>query len=325
MFPPWGVGVTGHGQAASLLGDEGYRVSYTDEPLHRVVDRVGEDSMLLLALGKLEHEPPSKRAQTAVDAYVRGGGGLLVVGEHDDVFDTQATRNPILDDYGIAFEDDDVRSPDSENGTESWILVDAPAWNVTDAVLPKAAPLTVEDPARPLVELSEQADPANATVAATASPGEGRVLAISDTEWLWNGDPDAMGVERRGTPNLLAAAAANLTGVDPADSLADPHRSLVTGDEALIHVDHDPQATLEATSPDATITRLADEDSIARWRVTPDGEATVAIEATSLARSSCSTETLLSPRCWISPSSWSSASAVTESSMGRSGSGRWSW
>lgn len=73
-------------------------------PVGRLVEPVDESSLdgcAVLVL-KTPSAPYSKEEIAAIDAFVRGGGGLFVIGDHTNVFGTTTVLNPVLARFGLA-------------------------------------------------------------------------------------------------------------------------------------------------------------------------------------------------------------------------------
>ena len=73
-------------------------------PVGRIVEPIDEgtlDGCAVLVL-KTPSAPYTEEEIAAIDAFVRGGGGLFVLGDHTNVFGTTTVLNPILARFGLA-------------------------------------------------------------------------------------------------------------------------------------------------------------------------------------------------------------------------------
>src|SRR5215217_3741631 len=142
----------------------------------------------------------------ALDEYVRGGGGLIVLGETEqDKYGNNL--NSLLGHFGIEVENRTVQDYEHNNKAPSWVLAEltnGPPANgasengatdpsqgphsvdllarVHDACFYRAGTLSLQNGGRVIARTSGTATPPNAPLAAVAEHGAGRVAVLADSD-----------------------------------------------------------------------------------------------------------------------------------------------
>src|SRR4051812_6124237 len=143
----------------------------------------------------------------ALDEYVRGGGGLIVLGETEqDKYGNNL--NALLARFGIEVSNCTVQDYEHNNNAPSWVLpelangtlADAAGSNgdtpdpfagprsvdllarVHEACFYRAGTLSLQDGARVIARTHSTASPPNAPLAAVAQHGTGRVAVLADSD-----------------------------------------------------------------------------------------------------------------------------------------------
>ncbi|WP_157996065.1 DUF6421 family protein [Thermomonospora amylolytica] len=230
---------SGYLRAAALLRDRGHRiVPHAAGPLDRsALD--GHDVLVIAhpAEDRWERttgigEPVLSAAEIdAIEDFVRGGGGLVVLAECEQGKYGNNLAD-LLARFGVGVTDTTVVDPSAAHqGVASWVLAepvrdpDAPEdllAGVRSACCYRAGALTVDggtgDEARVLLRSSPTADPAGAPLAVAVRAGRGRVVAFADSDLF--GD-DSIGDLDHAVlwANVVTWAAGEPSGI------AEPHRS----------------------------------------------------------------------------------------------------
>jgi len=128
----------------------------------------------------------------AIRDFVRGGGGLVVLGETEqDKYGNNL--NDLLAEFGIRVENATVFDYTHYHRVTSWILPQPDAGSVAETGLTsrvrqvcfyRAGVLSVHGDARPVLFTSDVAQPAHRPVMAVATYGRGRVVVVADSDWL---------------------------------------------------------------------------------------------------------------------------------------------
>jgi hypothetical protein len=208
----WDTGVVGYSQLAVLLREAGYRVSENQLPLASILPNLTESAVLVL--GAPQYATYSKEEVGAVVAFVKKGGGLLLLGEHEDFFSINTEQNKLGQQFGMRFKSDLINDPlHSIAEIPQWLKVGSEPFGLNDIGLFAAASMELDEQAEVLAVASADAslepekddtiekalsyvdtltgdsegqEKESFVVAARAEFGLGRVITVSDSEFLWN-------------------------------------------------------------------------------------------------------------------------------------------
>ncbi|MDB4990846.1 MAG: hypothetical protein JWN04_6024 [Myxococcaceae bacterium] len=174
-----------------LLRQKGATISSNVAPLEQVLPGwAGPGRVLVLGMPWKTRYTPA--ALDAIDSFMRAGGGVLVVVEHDNLYLHAEAQNALTRRYGIeaVFEAarENPRATDPLHG--SWPLVAVPEWGIEHARLLLPAPLQVGPPARVLGKLRDPVRADRADAIAEVELGQGRMVVVADAEWIWNMTPE---------------------------------------------------------------------------------------------------------------------------------------
>ncbi len=184
---PFEVAFEGMSRLLALLRRHGASVSSNVLPLETVLGAWGGPGRVLV-LGMPWKTRYSPAALDAIDAFMRAGGGVLVITEHDNVYLHADAQNELTRRYGIETVDGHSReAPRAGDPVQGyWPFVAAPDWGISRARFLLPAPLAVRLPAKALAAITTPARSEWATVMAEAAVGQGRLLVVADSEWLWD-------------------------------------------------------------------------------------------------------------------------------------------
>jgi len=129
---------------------------------------------------------------TAIDQFVRAGGGLIVLGETEEE-KYGANLNHLLSRFGIELENRTVQDYEHHREAPSWVLaelVHSPNGagepdllaGVHEACFYRAGTLALTDGGRVLARTSPTAAPPEAPLAAITHYGDGRVAVLADSD-----------------------------------------------------------------------------------------------------------------------------------------------
>jgi len=106
----WDTGYCGFSEAARILRERGVHVSSNTEPLNLTISRIPAShiskKIIFLNVAKFEKYP--EKEIEALLWFVKAGGKLLVIGEHDNFFETSTLQNPLLEQFGMMIENDHI-------------------------------------------------------------------------------------------------------------------------------------------------------------------------------------------------------------------------
>ncbi|MDX6243777.1 MAG: hypothetical protein QOE76_1500 [Frankiales bacterium] len=195
---PANPGDASYQQAAELLRHRGHDVSA------QVDGRLTDESLATYDVLVLAHpsDPQWERTTwigtplltqdeiTAVERFVLGGGGLIVLGECDqDKYGNNL--NELLGRFGVRIITTTVQDLHNHNGVATWVLADLVPHpvlatedilaGVAGACFYRAGVIEAAD-AQVLARTSPTADPAGLPLAVTVEPGAGRVAVFADSD-----------------------------------------------------------------------------------------------------------------------------------------------
>jgi len=126
----------------------------------------------------------------AIDAFVRRGGGLIVLAETEqDKYGNNV--NELLARFGVAVENATVQDYEHHREAPTWVLADLAAERlggadllarVNEACFYRAGTLALGNGARVIARTHPTASPAAAPLAAVLAHGEGRVVVLADSD-----------------------------------------------------------------------------------------------------------------------------------------------
>jgi hypothetical protein len=127
----------------------------------------------------------------AIEQFVSGGGGLIVLGEEEQ--DKYANNlNALLTRFGVEIANDAVSDYEHHDGAPHWVLAELAAGSraggvdllarVDSACFYRAGRLELANGARPLARASATASTPGATLLAATEHGAGRVVVAADSD-----------------------------------------------------------------------------------------------------------------------------------------------
>lgn len=194
----------GHGKLIELLRYYDFRVNYIE---NITKDELKETDVLVLIMSS---SPYSNEEVKAIKEFVLNGGGLLVIGDHTDVFNVSSSFNPVIKQFGIRFLFDTIWLTTNERVNLRY-RPHPIHFDLKRVYCSVGASLKTKSPARPLIQssysvFSDYGDPNNAkdniylgnakldknekinnlTLIAESQYGKGRVLVFGDSAYFQN-------------------------------------------------------------------------------------------------------------------------------------------
>lgn len=195
----WSVrdtGFYGYSGFAKILVDHGIPVSRVCLPLDRTLKEYAGNAarkVLVLNVAKFGKYGPDELA--AVEVFVRMGGALLCIGEHENIYGSSDFQNPMLRQFGMEFMNDfagDIIPGEKFEGSNLTILnqkaVSVPfdLGNVCHLLSAPVSNLTGNSGYAELLHGYRKGK--TVIIGAGLNYGKGRVAAVGDSELFWNGD-----------------------------------------------------------------------------------------------------------------------------------------
>ncbi|MTD43817.1 hypothetical protein GKE82_05725 [Conexibacter sp. W3-3-2] len=214
----------------------------------------------------------------AIEAWVRAGGGLVVLGETEQAkYGTNVDR--LLARFGLGVATTTVYDyTHAHTGNPAWVLAQRAAARSTvggadllarveRAAFYRAGALELRNGATALLQTSAQADPAGAPLLAATTAGAGRVVLFADSDLF--GDDCLGDLDHRAlwldTITWAAQSAFAAAGGTPAASpvLADPHWATLKAEVDALRLLQEPDGSVDTATHDAAdlaarVGRIAD-------------------------------------------------------------------
>jgi len=189
LWSIWDTGFVGLSDLAILLMDQSFSVSASTDFINVTVPKLKEGDIYVLDAGK-EQTYTDQEVNLIVN-FVDQGGSILVLGEHDNKEGMADFQNKLLENFNITINDDHITDDSScYAGMNQWISVNSSFFNVDNITLFSTATLTLGNGAFSIANSSSHSSPPNAIIVGGCEYGNGRVVGIADTEFLWNGDSE---------------------------------------------------------------------------------------------------------------------------------------
>ena len=110
----WDTGFYGFSEFARTLIEQGLLVSCNTRPLDDslLADQQAARKLLVLNVAKYQRYKPSEI--DSIERFVKAGGKLLILGEHDNFYETGDFQNGVLHRFGLEFLAAPVGTPFAE-------------------------------------------------------------------------------------------------------------------------------------------------------------------------------------------------------------------
>ena len=235
-------------QAAALLAGRGFDVAaHVDGVLSG--DALADTDLLVIAHPSEPAweqttgvgSPRFSAAETeAIAAYVRGGGGLLVLGETEQE-KYGNNINELLASFGVKLRNDTVQDYEHCDGAPSWILADLRRGGgrgrdgdvlarVHSACFYRTTTIETSNGARVIARTHSSASVPEAPLLVSSEHGDGRVVVLADSDLF--GDDCIAALDHAALwLNVATWAARRPTDGGPAQPASGPARDLVGGVE----------------------------------------------------------------------------------------------
>jgi len=197
VFSPWDTGFMGYSDLSIMLLKSGFWVSSNSRSLLELLEEISEDTIIVFGVAK-GHSVFTEEELSGLEAYVRNGGSLLILGEHDNMFGSSDFQNPLMERFGLRFDPVAVVSQQNKDQASKmdffWPWFSSGPWHISDIRFFLPGVIATADPDDILAMTDETTLPGHAVLAILQEVGKGRVVACADAEFLWNGN-DVMGLK----------------------------------------------------------------------------------------------------------------------------------
>jgi hypothetical protein len=192
-------GDASYARAAATLAERDFTVRANDEQALSAETLAGVDVLVLAHPSDPKWErttgtgsPRLSDAELdAIEAWVDGGGGLIVLGETEqDKYGNNV--NELLARFGLELQNDTVQDYEHSTGAPTWILASLGAGargrdgdllaRVREACFYRATTISSSNGARVLARTHESASSPGAALLVAAEHGQGRVVVLADSD-----------------------------------------------------------------------------------------------------------------------------------------------
>jgi len=192
----WDTGYFGYSEFARALVDRGVPVSCVARPLHEVLagKTTWQYDQTILILSVARYQRYSSDEIEAVVNFVDNGGLLLVIGEHDNMFQSSDFHNALLQKFGLRLNNDftgKTIDPNTISMNHISILNQkavSRVFGLTNVMHMLSASIDFTGKGEPVVLLEGERGGDTLPIAMGVRRGRGAVLVLGDSEMLWNAD-----------------------------------------------------------------------------------------------------------------------------------------
>lgn len=180
----WDTGFYGYSEFARTIKQQKILVSLNAEKLELLLGQIPEADLFqkILVLNVAKYKSYTNEEISSVESFVKKGGKLIIIGEHDNMYGVSDFQNAIASRFGLFFNHNSVGNPYiSERRSQSDVFN---LKNVFDQL--SASIRYSSKDATVLLFINENNRKVPTCVGVKV--GKGKVVALGDSELFWNGD-----------------------------------------------------------------------------------------------------------------------------------------
>lgn len=185
----WDNGFCGYSHAARYVKRYGITPSVNYRRLDACIPEAlkSEYAYTILVLSVAKNQKFDYREITAVCNFVKSGGLLFVIAEHDNMYDSSSLLNSVTQTMGISINADAVGKDNAHMSSIHDLNNRAysKAFNLDNVLHMLAGTLSKT---KSSFEVLLRDDASDAVIAAGCRYGKGKMLVVGDSEMFWNGD-----------------------------------------------------------------------------------------------------------------------------------------
>lgn len=186
IFSPYNPTFEGYTKWARLLVKRGVHVHLNTQPLTHILPQYGKGTVLVMGIAT-HHKGYTKATLDVIASFLQRGGGLLVMTEHDNLFEVSTRQNQLANLCHVRALPTGIMTKRKDTGNIVWIETSLPMWDIQKLYFYFVAPLVVFPPAQTLLLAPQPQDPLHSAMGAFVSKGKGRCVVLGDAEWNWDG------------------------------------------------------------------------------------------------------------------------------------------
>lgn len=185
VYSPFDTGFAGLSRFSILIKKMGGEVSLNSRPLSRILLEISSEGKILI-LGPAMFKSYKKEDLTAIDNFIKKGGGVLVLVEHDDLFKNATFQNQLIEKYGIKALPESAISELDVGREKIWPKVKSKLLELENLSFYLPALLKIQKPAKVLASLVNTNGLIPLNVGAIRKDEKGSLIVLGDIEILWN-------------------------------------------------------------------------------------------------------------------------------------------
>ncbi|MBP7654001.1 hypothetical protein KA977_11300, partial [Candidatus Dependentiae bacterium] len=153
VYSPFETGYSGMSQLTVSLKKIGASVSINSLPLEKFLENYSGKGKILV-LGVAVNRRYRQAEITALENFIKSGGSILVIVEHEDFFGNITFQNDFIKKFGITALSLTSLAEGNNFRTQQWVFCSSKIWNSENVELYYPAPLHIDSGVRILLEMN---------------------------------------------------------------------------------------------------------------------------------------------------------------------------
>jgi len=188
VYSAFDTGFAGLSQFSEIVYKNKGHVWQNYEPLEEVLPKIKSETLLILGVSLIHSY--KKETIDAVENYVKKGGHLLVLLEHDNFFNNAKKQNQLIQRFGVKAYYGKAMAKERNWKKNIWPQAQSPLFNLNNIRLFLPAPLKYGKNNTALLKIMNPLNKAYNVVATINESQKGKVIVLGDMEILWNMQKD---------------------------------------------------------------------------------------------------------------------------------------
>lgn len=187
-YSAFDTGFAGLSQFTEIVYQKKGHVWQNYRPLEEVLPQLKGDTLVVLGVSLTRNY----KVQTinALESYVKSGGHLLVLVEHDNFLNNARKQNQLLKRFGVKAYYGKARANEKNWKKHIWPVVKSPLFQLNNIRVFLPAPLKYEGNNKTLLKIKNPLNKSYSVVGTINEDQKGRVIVLGDMEILWNMQKD---------------------------------------------------------------------------------------------------------------------------------------
>ena len=185
VYSPFDEGFSGMSMLCNFLRKNRYDVSVNFLSLKKILPAI-EPSGKILFLGAAMYRRYSNDDLSAIDEFLKRGGSVIALAEHDNLFEFSDMQNELVKKYGIEIQATGAEGAGVTILERIWPKCVSEKLNISNIRVYYPAPLLLSASAKPLLQISNFALRSKKIIGAFDHTGKGKIAVIGDAEIFWN-------------------------------------------------------------------------------------------------------------------------------------------